>query len=455
MTKLSALCATLVLFGCATDDVVEPDLDTTIQAVTCPTPVLDTTRSLAVTDPQILAKFSFKRVMDRLTTSGKSNITSLQLYKDWMATWASCKPGIDPNGYGITCTRPESQFGAFNPFAATGPRFTPVALMNRFDLAPSTGADCGEYRIVYALQDSPGDRGFLIFEARLPNPAPADGLVGCAGVADFWAKLSLDANVASRATKLERFYFTGITAEGHTFAPVVTAASYGMNATGAANGKGQIRTNFFADFNEWHLREFKLGKPCAIGATCKMAVTQVTVKTNPADELFRGTHPRTTAFETSFLDQVPALSRKNAATIAMGVSNAHNEFESSAQVPNVVYRTFTRASFKNQITAKITNPNLTVNNILDRATTQTCGGCHQFSNGTPNLGDGVVWRGSLGFVHVDESSNLSPGLLQMFLPRRAAVLKAFLDRQCGAGALEAEDVGVAGLTVGGSALDAH
>lgn len=455
MTKLSALCATFVLLGCATDDEAEPDLDSTVQAVTCPTPVLDTGRSLAVTDPQILAKFSFKRVMDRLTTSGKSNITSLALYKNWMNTWASCAAGVDPNGYGITCARTESQFAAFNPFAATGPRFTPVALMNRFDLAPSNGADCGEYRIVYALQSSPGDRGFLIFEARLPNPAPADGLVGCAGVADFWAKLSLDSDVASRATKLERFYFTGITAEGHTFSPVVTATNYGMNTTGVANGKGQIRTNFFADLNEWHLREFKLGKPCALGATCKMAVTQVTVKTNPADELFRGTHARTAAFETSFLAQVPALSRKNAATIAMATNNNHNEWESSAQVPDVVYSGFTRNSFKTKITAAITNPNLNVTNILDRATTQTCGGCHQFSNFTPNLGDGVTWRGSLGFVHVDEASNLSPALNQVFLPRRQAVLKAFLDRQCGATALEAEGIGLDGLTVGGSALDAH
>jgi hypothetical protein len=27
----------------------------------------------------------------------------------------------------------------------------PTALANRFDLAPRSGADCGEYRIVYAM----------------------------------------------------------------------------------------------------------------------------------------------------------------------------------------------------------------------------------------------------------------------------------------------------------------
>jgi len=451
MNKLSTIWLSILVVGCATDDPEDLELGDTEQAVTCPAPAITVGRSLAVTDPAILAKFSFQRVMNKITTTAKSTITPLQLYKDWMATWAACGPNVDPNGYGIQCTRPESQFGSFNPFATTGARFVPVALMNRFDLAPSSGADCGEYRIVYALRDRPGDRAFIIFEARLPNPRPAAGLAGCTGVADFWAKLSLDSDVASRATKLERFYFAGITAEGLTFSPVVTAANYGLGATGAANGKGQIRTNFFADFTEWHLREFKLKKPCAAADACKLAMAHVTVKTNPAGELFRGTHANTAAFEASFLNQIATLSRRNPATMAMTTQNAHNEFESSAQAPEVVYRGFTRASFKTQIQAKITNPNLTANHILDRATTQTCGGCHQHSNGA-DLGDGARWPSSLGFVHVDESSNLSPALTTVFLPRRQAVLKAFLDRQCGAAAPAMEST--EGLTIGGAALDA-
>jgi len=326
-----ALLLGVFVIGCATDEEGDDDVELgdTEQAITCPAPPLVTNRSFAVTDPAILAKFSFQRVMNKITATGKSTITSLQLYKDWMASWASCQAGVDPNGYGIDCTRPESQFGAFNPFAATGPRFVPVALMNRFDLAPSNGADCGEYRIVYALKDSPADRGFIIFEARLPNPNTALGLKGCAGVADFWAKQSTVADVATRAGNLERLYFTGITAEGLTYSPVVTASNYGLGATGAANGKGQIRTNFFADFTEWHLREFKLKKPCAATASCKLSLAHVTVKTNPAGELFRGTHANTAAFEASFLKQIPALSRRSAATLAMGIQNAHNEFESS------------------------------------------------------------------------------------------------------------------------------
>lgn len=449
MRTTCLLVSSLVVIGCATDD--EVDVSDVEQAVTCPVPTINTARSLAVTDPQILAKFSFQRVMTRINTSGNSNITPLQLYQNWMNSWASCQAGVDPNGYGVQCARPESQFATINPFATTGPRFVPVGLFNRFDLAPSNGADCGEYRIVYALTGSPDDRAFIIFEARLPNPNPSAGLAGCAGVADFWARLSTDADVASRATKLERFYFTGITAEGLTFSPVVTAANYGLAATGAPNGKGQIRTNFFADFNEWHLREFKLKKPCAASASCRLSLAHVTTKTNPAEELFRGTHANSAAFRASFLNQVGALSRRSAATIAMSVGNAHNTFESSAQSGDVVYAPVTPASFKSEISARITNPNLTANNILDRATTQTCGGCHQLSNGV-DLGDGVRWPSSRGFVHIDEGRQLSDALRLSFLPRRAQVLKAFLDGQCGAApAMEVEP----SSTIGGSALDAH
>ena len=97
---------------------------------------------------------------------------------------------------------------------------------------------------------------------------------------------------------------------------------------------------------------------------------------------------------------------------------------------------------------RFTNPRLTVNNILDRATTQTCGGCHQHSNFV-NLGDGVTWPSSLGFVHVDENRTLSDALRLSFLPRRAAVLKSFLERQC-SGTATVDD----GLTLSGASHDA-
>ena len=64
---------------------------------------------------------------------------------------------------------------------------------------------------------------------------------------------------------------------------------------------------------------------------------------------------------------------------------------------------------------------LTPANILDRATTQSCAGCHQLSNGK-NVG-GFVWPSSLGFVHIDENRVLSPALIGTFIPHRKQILE--------------------------------
>ena len=62
------LCISSLVVGCTTDDPTDDDVDVaeTEQAVTCPAPAIDTNRSLVVTDPVILAKFSFQRVMNKI-----------------------------------------------------------------------------------------------------------------------------------------------------------------------------------------------------------------------------------------------------------------------------------------------------------------------------------------------------------------------------------------------------
>lgn len=449
LLQRTILCAAIT--GCATSEGpgIDPGIDQSEQALTCPIPTIDPARSLEVTDPTVLAKFSLQRVMTQIATSARATNTPLQIWQQWMGTFASCTdPLIDPNGYGIQCPRVESTLASINPFSPTGARFVPTALANRFDLAPGNGADCGEYRIVYAMLQGNG-RGFLIFEGRLPNPTPAQGLAGCTPVADFWAQLSTDPSAANRASKLDAFYFTGLPG----FEPVVAASHYGLASlnTSAAR-KGQIRTNMFVQLQQWNLREFQLTKPCASTASCALSVQHITDKVNPANELFTGTHANAPAFQAAFLNQVATLSRPSAATLTMTNANQFNEFESaSSGSTDTLYANFSQASFRNQIRTMITNPNLSVTNILDRATTQTCAGCHQLSTTPPHnqLGDGIVWPQSRGFVHVDESSNLSPALLDVFLPRRKAVLAQFLRNQCSGVAITDD-----GTNVGGGAVDA-
>jgi hypothetical protein len=53
---------------------------------------------------------------------------------------------------------------------------SPTAIFNRFDLSASNGQHCGEYRVIYHKNN--GNRFFLSFEAKYPNPEPSKGKKG-------------------------------------------------------------------------------------------------------------------------------------------------------------------------------------------------------------------------------------------------------------------------------------
>jgi hypothetical protein len=79
---------------------------------------------------------------------------------------------------------------------------------------------------------------------------------------------------------------------------------------------------------------------------------------------------------------------------------------------------------------------LTPANIVARAQTLSCAGCHQLSNGA-SLGGGLTWPASAGFVHSTEFQEagpdgprfrISPALTDVFLPARSSTMRAFLTR---------------------------
>jgi hypothetical protein len=471
----SLLISLTALVGCLTEADTQESIGESASALTpvvCPdVSGTDISRSLAVTDATVLSKFTFTRVMNAVRTSANVATTESTsgVYQRWMKTFGATSatgdcddPSIDPNDYGLACPRPaELKLSTVTPFGANAQVvFEPVALFNRFDLAPSSGANCGEYRVVFAMRNVSAPfsgRAFIIFEATLPNPNPAQGIEACLPVARFWQGLSTDASATSRAAKLEKFYFTGTAVPG--FAPVVQAANYGLSTGTAAPKAGQIRTNFFIDFASWHLREFKLNRQCtdtANPATCKLNFAHVTVKENPAEELFAGTHANSAAFRTDFGNQVKSLAATDVTKIKMKTGDKFNEWESVSQASNVVYSSREDAAMRTVVQGKLTAlaSTLTVDNVLDRATTQTCAGCHQVSNGR-NLGGGLVWPSSGGFVHVDEGKTLSPALTTKFLPARKATLESFINARCtpalpGAAKAAAPPPAEPGTTVGGS-----
>ncbi|MGN6109985.1 MAG: hypothetical protein ACTHU0_33075 [Kofleriaceae bacterium] len=474
-TLLSLLAVPLLVPAC-TDDLA-PELGAVESELSCPVSGTDIHRSLVVTldTAEQRKPFSFERVMTRLRATASEGVPvpepanpNTALYQQWMRTYDNgiggcADPSIDPNGFGLACPRVEevTELASLDPFARGAlTTFEPIALFNRFDLAPSNGSHCGEYRIVFAkFPNDGGDRALFIFEAALPNPAPSRGIAACLPVAQYWQDLTHDPDPASRLAKLEAFYFTDGTVPG--FAAAVNAHHYGLNDSPAISldpPPGQIRTNLFVG-PEWNLREFKIGRPpCGSldPRSCGIRFAHVTVKENPADELFRGTHGLRTAFRAAFVDIVPSLAAADVNAIAMPTANQFNEFESVSQRTDVAYSTFADASIRRLITAKLADIGspLTPDHVLRRATTQTCAGCHELSN-NENLGPAsapLIWPSSARFVHVDELSSpiaLSNALEKVFLPHRRDVLEKFINATC-SGTVGPAGLGGAGLTIGGS-----
>lgn len=281
-------------------------------------PEIEHMRSLVVTDPTILERFSFKRVMDQIVaTSNDPTMTSRRLYTEWWDTQNSSETAVlddphvqhcddwtdaegDPalNGYKQECPRPEGVLASKEPFdrfltSADGQKvenpdsYMTIGLFNRMDVAPMDGEHCGEFRIVFAKRSglvtedplgsglTAADRNLLIFEGVLPNPNKQCGVNACLPVARFWQLMSKIRNPRIRGVLLERFYFEGL----GEFEPVVKADHYGPKG-------GHIRTNqfmqvysrpprdsgtpnpgdgnngTFLDFSPWQMRDFKLLKEC-------------------------------------------------------------------------------------------------------------------------------------------------------------------------------------------------
>jgi hypothetical protein len=450
----------------------------------CPPP--DGTRpdsTLVNVDPFVLRRFPLQRVYQQLVSlSGSGTPSAVGLYQQM---WDSLDKSSAAKFSAPHCDDP----GAINQFPIDCPRqekvlkdsapesFTPVGLFNRFDLSSSDGTICGEYRIVYALggridNPYPGDpklppeasalsaksattqpvidkelslgrgRNFIIFEGVLPNPNPRCGIEACRPVVKFWESLAtLDATTAAGQTaladRLERFYFKGLPG----FEPVVHPGHYGASGGGGYGQKsgGQIRTNMFLDA-EWQLREFHLIDSCNFKPGCKLVLDPVTVKTNPYHEMFDVLNPtpdpRAGAFQSLFPGQAGPLSTDVVAQISMSIDDKFNAGQSTSQDFTENYELqfglgSPHIAFSNAITSVLTSLptprfDLTPEDIVRRAETQSCGGCHEQSNGVALGGKlNPTWPPSRGFVHIDEASFLSEALWCVFLPARKTVLDGF------------------------------
>jgi hypothetical protein len=445
--------------ACGGNDASEA-IDSVEHAVSAiPSPTIDPRLSLAITDQPILQNFGLQRVLDQLiATSGVSGLTAATLFQQWWDTQntgpglglgAHCNDTVDSggnpllNGYPYTC-RPAPAEGAqstCNPFqAGTTCAYIPIGLFMRFDLAPTDGSHCGEYRIVYAKETGKTEgqnRNLLIFEAALRNPVVPIGIRACERFVRAWAELSNEPDITKRRKQLEDFYFKGY----REFDPIVSYRNFGDNPEGA----GQIRTNQFMQPDlprVWSLREFKLLK--SAGA---LRFVPVSNKTNPFGPLFdaASSHPNAAGFQSEFVSEVARLAGPGINAIGMKTSDVYNSGQS--QAAGAVLETNYPANFgtdpnafRSAIQSTLTGlgSTLTPDDIVKRAQAMSCAGCHRFSSNVA-IGDMLIWPASQGFTHVSERDielevvagvtrfGISAALTNHFLPARKQLIENYLN----------------------------
>lgn len=405
-------------------------------------------RSFAITDPAILDGFSFERVMNTLVEG--TNVTALALYQQWWDT-QNAKPGrvagnanaphcddflVDGrpafNGFPRRCPTPEGALAVTNPF--TPPEWFPIGVMNRFDLTPPDGANCGQYRMLFARRGAQrDDRLHLIFEAVLPNPNPSAGLAACRPVAEFWASLtSIDAPSTRRA-ELERFFFQGLPG----FAPVVQRANFSLASGGGIRSlQHDVASRINPRFYQFRLETVN-GAP---------QMQPDVLENMPIARLFDADNTSSIAvrFREEFLRQLPGLALRDVNLYFMNIPREYLMAESDPVDGELAFifsvpfnnRTSAAGQFRDRVDAELRRLGSTVTSreIVVRAETQSCVGCH-FVSGP--VGEGVVFpRSASGHEHVTEEFQIqgengprfaiSPAMQDVFIPHRMQILRDFL-----------------------------
>ena len=389
-------------------------------------------RTVMETSQAALSGITLRGALDAaLSNAGVSNVGAIDVYHALIDSY-NAAPGFDDslrhcddeetngspsiNGFPLACPRLEGQL--FNNLD----NWFPMAFVNRLDLAPTDGSNCGQQRIIFGNND--GGRMFIIMEAQIPNPQPECGVSACLPLAEFWESLGTVDDPFLRGQLLtDAFLFNGT----GPIAPFMNARNLGPEG-------GQIRTNNFNDF-QWTLREFQL-QPAP-----EVLPVPVSVGEAPNGDLWNDNSlsPRGAQCRTSFLEAIPNLLSDNLATLGFPVAEECEDAES----PNDGFRqdysshlSFGSGAFQSDIEAVISGTGLSASDVANRARfAGSCMGCHIESSGA-FLGN-INAPFSSDFVHVSEQATepcdggtcfgISEALRTVFLPHRINVQRNFLE----------------------------
>ena len=410
--------------------------------------------SIAETDERVLAPFTLERVMAKILDTADVRTTPRELWTQWWSTQApgggvkSATPHCDDeksakgaavrNGFAIACPAQESFLASIDPFDAQSRHgFIPIGIFNRFDLAPTDGSNCGEYRMVFAKRSGisdANDRALAIFEAVMPNPHRELGVEGCRPLAQFFAhQTDLELDAEARSRNWERFFFDGI----GEFPAAFDAANFTRNG-------GRVRTNEFMFktpggmtlSQNWRMYQFSLVRRCTGGA-CELVMQPALLSRTPMPSLLNDPSTRGQRFRIELATLLPQLAEPDSNAFHFD-NSAEFDAGQIATVDDFVQLDPPATEFLRTELARIGSP-LTPEQAARRLNVLTCGGCHETSTrlgAFPDIGYGESWPlPSQGFVQVSEQLinksgfryGMSDALETKFVPHRVAVLENFLN----------------------------
>ncbi len=395
----------------------------------CETPpnVTRPERVLLENDVTAVSTVRLRDVFNALASNGATKGDGELLFNQIYDSFASADQGLIPsavhcgdemtngvptlNGFPVDCNRIERlHVGGIDAFSA-------LAIINRIDLAPENGANCGQQRMIFASNSF--NRAFIIVEAQVPNPSPELGIAGCIPLAKFWMAQNDIADPIARGARLTEAFLKG--------SPELAPQGFGAFYTpeNLTVGSGQIRTNQF-DSSPWTLREFKLTQD---GETLK-SIPFPTAEA-PNGGLWNDTNdglPQGAACRENMLSALDGVLTGDLGQLSFVVDQQCRDSESRNDFSQA-YAFQMSPGFRAQIAQKVAGTGLSPEQVANRAQfAGSCIGCHNESSGA-DLGFGVSAPFSSDFPHVTEFASTDCGARNagsLCFPTSAALKDLFL-----------------------------
>jgi hypothetical protein len=424
-------------------------------------------RSLIESNPDALAYFTLERTLSRATAELGADV-----YRAYALSFA--ERSTDPASPGPRCDdeNPSSNgLSSMNGFSLPCPAeaadlywqltaWKPLAVTNRFDLAPMGGETCGEQHLSFFYDTSfmgqpefPA-RAYLSFAAVIENPAPDRGLEGCRPLLEFWASLGRHEYDAPdrRARALEHVFFgaslsTDNLPESPELAGLKRSAFLPMISPEHFGHAGRLQLLYFGDLGDWHFFEHAL-VPAQEGFVLRRPLTQ----SLPVAALLNE-HPKREQCIDELLSSVPGLLNEDVNLLRLDIdpacfaaTNSVMETTLAAGMISEPLGPDLRARLDAHMKQSYPDSGLHGEHLARRAEfAGTCSGCHNLVN-SPWVNPSSISQVSRDLMQACAASGpdvsrrcyaRSPLLNAIFVPHWANVLNDFLQHPGAYGPLPA------------------